>query len=727
MRNNLRLSDPERALAAALVFIVSSVVVANADPMPSTSPILTNPDVAIDQELLISNANPYSLRRVLEAGATFYTTPFTAADAHGEGLDGPRASQRKAIYPLFEKNGQLPNYLKLNGLGAQSCFECHHSIGSKHSLGLETPGTLIRKTGVTGGSSGSASNAFINANFPNPITEIVRNPPHVFGTGYTQQVALEMSYELTTRRELARMISKAMGVGGTYNIPDGKFTAKGQSFGSFSTSYTAANTWEDNVSEVTGVLGDLIVRPLQWKGIASSIRHFIRDATEFHFSIQAVEKFGTGPESDLDKDDIYDELSVGNITAWTAFVGMTRPPTFKEPAAGSAAENGFKIFKGTADSVKPLIAANAKATMMCAQCHTPTQKLQQPVLHIENPTIPTPPADDDIASQMAYRNLPDEPSLPSLINPLPPNEHSLNKRIQRLIDTDLDAYITANGVPTDEFEFETAVQEIVSEAVTQGLDGDYKISLSNPGSLQKVPSDSLPAYLFPRLPTSDDGTVNVPLFSDLRMHNMGQGLSDSVGQGVDVSGQKVSPSLFLSRPLWGVADTSPYLHDGRAFSLQEAIAMHKSTDSVANPVIEVFNALSASDQKDVITFLETLTLPEVPNARLFAAGGGDINGDDRPPSLFSYHPALTNKEESRQIAKLQAQINELSKRPTLEQVQDARLNSIVMNAGKNNTATLKFYIQESADLKTWTNQGSVEADFPLEAGKKFLRFALKKE
>jgi hypothetical protein len=95
--------------------------------------------------------------------------------------------------------------------------------------------------------------------------------------------------------------------------------------------------------------------------------------------------------------------------------------------------------------------------------------------------------------------------------------------------------------------------------------------------------------------------------------------------------------------------------------------------------------------------------------------------------LFSYHPVLTNKDESRQIAKLQAQINELSKRPTLEQVQDARLNSIVMNAGKNNTATLKFYIQESTDLKSWTNQGSVEADFPLEAGKKFLRFALKKE
>ena len=100
-------------------------------------------------------------------------------------------------------------------------------------------------------------------------------------------------------------------------------------------------------------------------------------------------------------------------------------------------------------------------------------------------------------------------------------------------------------------------------------------------------------------------------------------------------------------------------------------------------------------------------------------GVGD-NADARSPQIIAGLEA--------QIAQLQAQITELSKRPTLEQIQDARLNSIVMSASQNNTATLKFYVEESADLETWTNQGKfVEAGFPLEAGKKFLRFSLKKE
>ena len=100
-------------------------------------------------------------------------------------------------------------------------------------------------------------------------------------------------------------------------------------------------------------------------------------------------------------------------------------------------------------------------------------------------------------------------------------------------------------------------------------------------------------------------------------------------------------------------------------------------------------------------------------------GVGD-NADARSPQIIAGLEA--------QIAQLQAQVTELSKRPTLEQIQDARLNSIVMSASQNNTATLKFYVEESADLETWTNQGKfVEAGFPLEAGKKFLRFSLKKE
>jgi CxxC motif-containing protein (DUF1111 family) len=67
----------------------------------------------------------------------------------------------------------------------------------------------------------------------------------------------------------------------------------------------------------------------------------------------------------------------------------------------------------------------------------------------------------------------------------------------------------------------------------------------------------------------------------------------------------------MTRPLWGVADTGPWMHDGRAMTLLEAILMHgdKSSGSDAGPVIEVFEHLSGKEQNDVVQFLEALQLP----------------------------------------------------------------------------------------------------------------------
>ena len=56
------------------------------------------------------------------------------------------------------------------------------------------------------------------------------------------------------------------------------------------------------------------------------------------------------------------------------------------------------------------------------------------------------------------------------------------------------------------------------------------------------------------------------------------------------------------------------------------------------------------------------------------------------------------------IAALQAQIDDLSTRPTLTQITDARSGSIVINSD-NGTATITFTIEESEDLKTWQKTG----------------------
>lgn len=60
----------------------------------------------------------------------------------------------------------------------------------------------------------------------------------------------------------------------------------------------------------------------------------------------------------------------------------------------------------------------------------------------------------------------------------------------------------------------------------------------------------------------------VHLYSDLKRHDMGPELASSVGQA------NIPATHFLTRSLWGLAETSPYLHDGRAPTLHEAIVAH---------------------------------------------------------------------------------------------------------------------------------------------------------
>jgi CxxC motif-containing protein (DUF1111 family) len=59
-------------------------------------------------------------------------------------------------------------------------------------------------------------------------------------------------------------------------------------------------------------------------------------------------------------------------------------------------------------------------------------------------------------------------------------------------------------------------------------------------------------------------------------------------------------------PLWGVADSAPYMHDGRAETLLEAISMH---DGESAGTRDRFLQLPLADRFAVIAFLETLVAP----------------------------------------------------------------------------------------------------------------------
>jgi cytochrome c peroxidase len=95
------------------------------------------------------------------------------------------------------------------------------------------------------------------------------------------------------------------------------------------------------------------------------------------------------------------------------------------------------------------------------------------------------------------------------------------------------------------------------------------------------------------------GRAEVDLYGDLKRHDMGPGLAEAI----DETGS--GPSTFLTENLWGVGSTAPYLHDGRATTLTEAILLHGGE---SQPSRDAFAALSQPRQAELVAFLGNLVL-----------------------------------------------------------------------------------------------------------------------
>jgi cytochrome c peroxidase len=104
----------------------------------------------------------------------------------------------------------------------------------------------------------------------------------------------------------------------------------------------------------------------------------------------------------------------------------------------------------------------------------------------------------------------------------------------------------------------------------------------------------------PSFPQNGQGGVSVELHSDLKRHHMGS-LSETTGSAAD--------PFFITPRLWGISDTAPYLHDGRALTLREAIVAHDGEGAFASAN---FSALSSGDQDALLTYLDSLRTPANP-------------------------------------------------------------------------------------------------------------------
>ncbi|QDV07707.1 hypothetical protein Poly30_32370 [Planctomycetes bacterium Poly30] len=415
-----------------------------------------------------------TLDELRTAGLRMFATPFNKQDGYGDGPMDPNNPTEPGRRPTLQNNG---TFLRVNGLDAQTCMECH-SVGSNATVPF---------TFAVGGVGGSNNNVLFQPRFVdvadaggNGFADFdgrYINPPFLFGSGGVELVGVEMTMDL----------QRAPRAAFSYPDTDIPLVTHGVSFGVLR--YDSASQGFD-YSGVEGVDEDLVVRPFGRKGEFTTVRAFDIDAMKFHFGMQPMETAGAGVDND--SDGVVDEILVGELSALHIFNTNLERPEVRDWNADAQA--GFDLFQGIG----------------CANCHVPSITTRERTLRYRFPEVASAP------------------------------------QLNQFYSTDL----------------------------TQSTAG----------------FDAAPG-----------GGIEVPLFSDLKRHDMGAGLAESFGSPLD--GQ------FITARLWGVADTAPYLHDGRATTLTEAILAHggEALDARNN-----FAGLGQAQRVQILTFLKRLRTPENP-------------------------------------------------------------------------------------------------------------------
>jgi hypothetical protein len=295
-----------------------------------------------------------------------------------------------------------------------------------------------------------------------------------------------------------------------------------------------------------GIAKDLIVRPYQWKGSVATVREFVRDAGHNELGMQAVEI--TGDNVDGDGDGVANELGIGDITALAVYqAGQPRPTNKIE--LNSLGLLDPPLTAAEVSAIKAGEAVFNRAGLGCVTCHKPSL-----------------PLDSAIFSEPSQSPFYRESIYPAGQNP-----------ISRLVD------------PANPIRFD----------LTKDLpDNPIALGASTLGNFE----------------SNGDGGAIVRLYGDLKRHFMGgrivaaavtTGLAEQISELEPGVFTGDGPATFVTRPLWGLGATAPYLHDGRASTVTEAILEHGGEAQASR---NAFASLSTTDAKNLIAFLNNLTL-----------------------------------------------------------------------------------------------------------------------
>jgi len=317
------------------------------------------------------------LKALLEHGQLLFSANWTEQEGGGRPLTkGNGKELTDSSQPLSGER----SFNRLSGPDANSCSGCHNA-----------------PYGIPGGGGDFVTNVFVlgqrfdfltfDRSDPLPTKGAVdenqqpvtlqsaanmRATPGMFGSGYIEMLARQMTEELHAIRD-------KIGHGETREL-----IAKGVSFGSLTR--RADGSWDTSKLEGLGRESiaaptpldppRLIIRPWHQASNVISLREFTNTAFNQHHGIQSTERFGVN--TDPDGDGFVNELTRADVTAISLFQAAMAVPGRvipNDPEVEDAVLNGEKVFE----------------RMGCAKCHIPALPLTAKAWVYSEPNPYNPP------------------------------------------------------------------------------------------------------------------------------------------------------------------------------------------------------------------------------------------------------------------------------------------------------------------------------------------------
>jgi len=99
--------------------------------------------------------------------------------------------------------------------------------------------------------------------------------------------------------------------------------------------------------------------------------------------------------------------------------------------------------------------------------------------------------------------------------------------------------------------------------------------------------------------TDKSGRAIINLYGDQKRHEMGEGLAEGIDEFMK------GPSVWRTKELWGMASTAPWIHDGIATTITEAIHWHGGEGEESR---DNYFYLTDDEKDNILDFLRNLVI-----------------------------------------------------------------------------------------------------------------------